>query len=151
MVKKGTIIFIIVFFCIIVSVILVYSQQQIIDTNKIDIVLDIDENSIYDDDNIVNCTLKVQNSNRFGIVLFGSEYKDESLYFDAACEGVYIINPNESIENSVSFEFNENINKNQYLSLIREKELTFSFNINKANQGENTIIIYDIDKNTEDV
>lgn len=146
--KRKALVVIILVLSTLIVVTLIFLNQKAFDTNKIKIVLSIDENSIYDDDDIVNAILTVENNNKIDIIMFGSKYIDENLYFNADCEGTYIISTKDKLEKPVTFEFSENVTKSEYLSLINEKKLTFTFNKNEANQGENTVVFFDIGKGT---
>lgn len=104
------------------------ADKNIVDKDSVDVLLRAEESSIDDGDNEIKLTLTVKNHNRFDINLFESRYQDKDLYFELPCESVcFDIEAGGTVSFELKATFDSGISSADYITVLREKEILFSF------------------------
>lgn len=127
--KKKIIIIIAVILVIVAGIVLAVSLSGggKPDKDNITVTLTVDDYSYYDYDNIITCKMVVENNNDYAVNMFGGTYSDDDLTFNTTSQGAAVVSAKGKYENRITIEFNNEVEFDDYIELLKKKKISFTF------------------------
>lgn len=109
------------------------ATDDVVSKDKTKVLLLIDENY---KGNTINAKISIDNQNDFDINMFGVYCTDNSIHFDIPTESAFTIDKNSEFSYEFTITFDKKINSDDFLSLLKSKDISVNFNANSANQND---------------